>query len=1214
MAASPFVHLHVHSELSLVDGTLRIPELVERAREMGMPAVALTDHGNLFGLVRFYQAALDAGIKPIIGAELWLAPEGNQPAHHLVVLARDRTGYANLVKLVSRGYLEGQHKGQPRVAKEWLREHGAGLIGLSANLEGEVGYWLARGRDSAAEEAARFYADALPAGFYLELQRTGREGQEAVNQASLDLARRLDLPVVATNNVHFADSGDVEAHEVRTAIAEGTTLERRRGPRRFTEQNHLRTPDDMAALFEDIPEAVTNAGHLAARCTVPLEFGTPYLPDYQPPGGQAIEEYFPEAARSGLEERFPQILARESEERHAEVREQYQRRLEHEIAIIDQMGFPAYFLIVADFIQWAKDNDVPVGPGRGSGAGSLVAFALKITDIDPIRYGLLFERFLNPERVSMPDFDVDFCMEKRDRVIDYVADKYGRDKVAQIITFGAMKAKAVVRDVGRVMGHPFGYVDKIAKLVPNDLGVTLDDALKQEDDLRNRYENEEDVHTLIEHGRRLEGLARNAGTHAGGVVISPSALTDFTPLFKEADGDTVTTQFDKDDVEEAGLVKFDFLGLRTLTVIDKAVAQVNRTRAAAGEDPLDLDALPMDDEATFELLRRCETTAVFQLESSGMKELIQRLQPERFEDLVALVALYRPGPLESGMVDDYVERRHGRQTNWSYPHPWLEDILKETYGVILYQEQVMQIAQVLGNYSLGAADLLRRAMGKKKAKEMAKQRETFLNGARENGLSEEQATYIFDLMEKFAGYGFNKCVHGDTRVMDADTGHWYRVEDLFWNGERPRVHACDDELRLVPRPVQAVVWNGVKSVYRLRTRSGWTIRATANHPFRTFDGWTRLENLSVGDRIAAARRLQSSSEEHWPSHELIVLAGLLGEGNTCHPANLFFYNNDSELVDDFVRAAEQFPNTSARVSCYDGVRQEVCLKRLKAVPWNSPEFEQFRVSGARWWAEELGIVDHRATEKTVPEPVFRLADADIALFLGRLWSGDGSLNVQQTTPYFATSSPALADDVRRLLLRLGIFTVVHEKGFRYRGEIRSGYVVHLVGDDALKAFAEKVLPNVVGRQGEVEIFQQMADRAQEWTSRDTIPAQIRDRVADVRRQRGWGWGELEQRAGCSMKEFTGNGSAGKRGFRRSTVGAVAQALEDPEISAWAGSDLFWDEVAEIEYVGEFDTFDLQIEEHHNFVAEGTVVHNSHSGAYALLSYRTAYLKAHYPAG
>ncbi|HKJ72148.1 MAG TPA: DNA polymerase III subunit alpha [Gammaproteobacteria bacterium] len=752
----PFVHLHCHSEFSLVDGTLRVPDLIARAKAMGMPAVALTDHGNLFALVKFYNKALAAGIKPIIGSEVWLEAEGDAPAAQLVLLARDRGGYDNLVELSSRGYLEGQVRGQPRLKREWLAAHGDGLIALSANLEGEVGYWLARGRMEAAEAAARWYRDTFPAGFYLELQRTGGSGQEEVNQASLQLAGRLGLPVVATNNVHFPEPGDAEAHEVRRAIAEGTTLERRRGGSRFTEQNHLRSGDDMAALFEDVPEAVANAGHIAARCNVELAFGTPYLPDYQPPDGSSIGAFFPKAARDGLAERLPQVLANNTDADPEQLRAEYSQRLEREIGIIDQMGFPAYFLIVADFIQWAKDNDVPVGPGRGSGAGSLVAFALKITDIDPIRYGLLFERFLNPERVSMPDFDVDFCMDKRDRVIDYVTGKYGRDKVAQIITYGAMKAKAVVRDVGRVLGHPYGYVDKIAKLVPNDLGITLSQALEQEEDLRGRYENEEDVHTLIDLARKLEGLARNAGTHAGGVVISPSPLTDFTPLFKEADGDTVTTQFDKDDVEAAGLVKFDFLGLRTLTVIDKAVAQVNRSRQAAGEGPLDMDTLPMDDEATFALLRRCETTAVFQLESSGMKELIQRLQPTRFEDLIALVALYRPGPLESGMVDDYVERRHGIQKQWDYPLPQLEPILEETYGVILYQEQVMQIAQVLGNYSLGAADLLRRAMGKKKPEEMAKQREIFLAGARENGIDDAKATDIFDLMEKFAGYGFNK--------------------------------------------------------------------------------------------------------------------------------------------------------------------------------------------------------------------------------------------------------------------------------------------------------------------------------------------------------------------------------------------------------------------------------------------------------------------------
>ncbi len=757
MSAEPaFVHLHVHSEYSLIDGTLRVPELVERARHLGMPAVALTDHGNLFALVRFYREALEAGIKPIIGSEVWLEPEGDAPLCHLVLLARDRVGYRNLVQLSSRGYLEGQVRGQPRLSREWLRQHGEGLIALSACQEGEVGHWLRRGRMEAAERYARWYCDVFPAGFYLELQRTGRPGQEEVNRGSLELARRLGIPVVATNNVHFAEPDHAEAHEVRVAIAEGTTLEGGGSKRRHTEQHCLRSGEEMAELFADAPEAVANAGHLAARCNVELEFGVPHLPAYQPPEGRSIEAFFPEAARAGLEERFPQVLARDRQEEEPSLRERYRERLEHEIGIIQQMGFPAYFLIVADFIRWARENDVPVGPGRGSGAGSLVAFALGITDVDPIRYGLLFERFLNPERVSMPDFDVDFCMEKRDRVIDYVAAKYGAEQVAQIITFGAMKAKAVVRDVGRVLGHPYGYVDQIAKLVPNDLGITLDQALEQEEDLRARYDNEEDVRTLIDLARRLEGLARNAGTHAGGVVISPEPLTELVPLFKEADGETVTTQFDKDDVETAGLVKFDFLGLRTLTVIDKAVARVNRRREAAGEAPLTIEDIPMDDEAAYALVRRCETTAVFQLESSGMKDLIQRLQPVRFEDLIALVALYRPGPLESGMVEDYIQRRHGRQTDWDYPLPQLAPILEETYGVILYQEQVMQIAQVLASYSLGAADLLRRAMGKKKPAEMAKQREIFLAGARDNGIPENKARDIFDLMEKFAGYGFNK--------------------------------------------------------------------------------------------------------------------------------------------------------------------------------------------------------------------------------------------------------------------------------------------------------------------------------------------------------------------------------------------------------------------------------------------------------------------------
>lgn len=753
--APRFIHLRLHTEYSLSDGLITINQLMAKMTDFAMPSCAITDQSNVFAAVKFYKEALKKGVKPIIGADLWLLSEDNNaPPFRFTLLCLNNEGYKNLLLLISKSYLENQQNGKALIKMSWLKAYASGLIMLSGAEEGDVGYYLLSQKNNEAIKCLQEWQRYFPNNYYFELRRIGAPSEEFYIKEALKLAERFSIPVVATNDVRFLESDDFEAHEARVCIHAGNILSDPKRPRKFTPRQYLCDEKTMLELFKDIPSALANTVAIAIRCNVNLAFDKNFLPNYAVPPGLTTEQYLIQQAEHGLNERLT-ILLKTLKENTLIEKDAYYHRLEHELTVINNMGFAGYFLIVADFIRWARENDVPVGPGRGSGPGSLVAFALKITDLDPLAHDLLFERFLNPERVSMPDFDIDFCMSGRDKVIEYVMQTHGRDSVAQIITYGTMAARAVLRDVGRVLGFPYGFVDKLAKLIPFELGMTLQKAFQQEILLKERYEKEEDVKTLFDLAKKLEGITRNVGKHAGGVVIAPSKLTNYTALYCEYGSEHIVTQFDKDDVEAVGLVKFDFLGLRTLTIIDWTVKQINQLNQKNNKPALNISLLPIDDEATFNMLKTCSTTAIFQLESRGMKDLVKRLQPDCFEDIVALVALFRPGPLQSGMVDDFINRKHKR-AKVSYSHPNLMPVLKSTYGVILYQEQVMQIAQVLAGYSLGAADLLRRAMGKKKPEEMAKQREIFCKGAQNCGIDLKTAMHIFDLMEKFAGYGFNK--------------------------------------------------------------------------------------------------------------------------------------------------------------------------------------------------------------------------------------------------------------------------------------------------------------------------------------------------------------------------------------------------------------------------------------------------------------------------
>jgi DNA polymerase III subunit alpha len=766
-----FVHLRLHTEFSVVDGTNRIEEIVKAASADAQPALGISDLNNLFGAIKFYKEARGAGLKPVIGCELMLQGLGADPGllSRIVLLVQNHRGYLNLCEILARAWTRNVVRAQAVAKLEWLQELGEGLILLSGAQAGPVGQALLQADESRASEVALQLAGVFPHRFYIELQRAGRNDDEVHVAAAVQLAARLKLPVVATHPVQFTKEDDYEAHEARVCIAEGEILGNVRRVRRFTREQYFKTAAQMEALFEDIPSAIANTAEIARRCNLVLELGKPRLPNFPTPNGMPIDEYFRYASHEGLRDRLAHLYPDEAERERQ--RPRYEERLEFELGTILKMGFPGYFLIVGDFINWAKNNGCPVGPGRGSGAGSLVAYALKITDLDPLQYNLLFERFLNPERVSMPDFDIDFCQGNRDRVIEYVKEKYGRDAVSQIATFGTMAARAAVRDVGRVLDMSYTFCDGISKLIPNKPGthITIADALKQEPMLAERYQREDEVKTLLDLAQKLEGMARNVGMHAGGVLIAPGKLTDFTPLYQQPGSDSAVSQYDKDDVEAAGLVKFDFLGLATLTILELARQFI--VQRHAGQEAFSFDTIALDDPNTYKLFSDGKTEAVFQFESRGMQGMLRDARPTRLEDLIALNALYRPGPMD--LIPSFVARKHGREVV-EYPHPLVEPVLSETYGIMVYQEQVMQTAQVLGGYSLGGADLLRRAMGKKKAEEMAKHREIFREGAAKNNISADKADEIFDLMEKFAGYGFNKS-HAAAYSLLAYHTAWLKV-------------------------------------------------------------------------------------------------------------------------------------------------------------------------------------------------------------------------------------------------------------------------------------------------------------------------------------------------------------------------------------------------------------------------------------------------------
>jgi len=885
------------------------------------------------------------------------------------------------------------------------------------------------------------------------------------------------------------------------------------------------------------------------------------------------------------------------------------RRVEFELGVIIAMGFPDYFLIVADFINWAKGQKIAVGPGRGSGAGSIVAYSLRITDIDPLEFDLLFERFLNPYRVSMPDFDIDFSDVRRNEVIDYVREKYGDDKVAHIATFGTMASRAAIKDAARVLEAPYADADRVSKLIPVVFGrsVPISKALEDVPELRELYDA--GAKEYMDVAQSLEGLTRHASVHAAGVIISRDPIQELAPVFRSGDG-PVVCQYDMGSVEDLGFLKMDFLGLRTLSFIEAAVKIVRESRGIE----LDPDSFPQNDLKTMELLSRGEAAGVFQFESGGMVDTLKKLKPRRIQDLIAVSALYRPGPMEN--IPSYIRRHHGQEEVRYDEFPETEEILKpilaETYGIPVYQEQIMQIAQAVAGYTLGEADLLRRAMGKKKVEEMEQQRKLFEEGAARQGISGAEANRIFDLLEKFANYGFNKCLIGETEIVLA-SGEIRTIEDIYEKGLQgaQAITVAEDTYRLAAKPIVDVVQNGVKPVYRLTTSLGKEITATGNHPFLTVDGWRHLEHLREGDRIASPYALPVEGNVSWPDERAALLGWVLAEGNTRHPSGVYVYSQSPEQVEDVVQAAEHFPNTKPSVKKRED-RQDVYDIYLGTGLRGGAGHGK---SGVRLWLEDLGATDFRATEKVVPAAAFKLNNKSLAVLLGRYWSGDGFVFGTGTnrTPFAATSSYKLARQLQHLLLRFSIVSRLTRKEFRYERGTRPGYTVHLLGRRSIERFIHSLGPHLVGKDRQLEALKDWLKATKpDRESVDTLPAQVKHLVAEEKEGSGLTWRQVEAGSGVCVKEFYGSLKPHKKGFRRATISQLADYFESEKLRTVASSDLFWEKVVSIEPAGEAMTFDLEVADNHNFVANGLIVHNSHSAAYGVLSYQTAYLKAHYP--
>ena len=1201
-----FTHLHVHSEYSLLDGLSKIDELISRTKELGMDSLALTDHGVMHGIIKFYLKAKKAGIKPIIGMEAYVAarsrfdkkPGIDANRYHLILLAKNEKGYKNLIKLSSLAHLEGFYY-KPRIDMQLLKKHSEGLICSTACLQGEIPDLLRKRMYDKAEQRAKQFLEIFNKDFYIEIMRNNYPEQEQVNQKLIQISQKFGIPLVATNDVHYVNKQDAEAQDALLAIQTQKLMSDKNRLTMFDSPTfYLRSPEEMTELFKDIPEALENTTKIKDECNLEIELGKWHLPIFNVPQGYTANSYFKKLINNGLRKRY------------SEITEEIKKRADYEFSVITGKGYATYFLIVQDFVNWAKKQGIRVGPGRGSVAGSIISYALRITSVDPLYFQLPFERFMHPDRPSTPDIDLDFADNRRDQVINYVIKKYGEDKVAQIITFGRMEARGAVRDIGRVLGMPYSEPDRIAKLIP--FGMSINKALKTVSELAGLYE-QDNYKKLIDLAKKVEGVARHSSTHASAVVVSDKKLTNYTPLQLETKTrQRRITQYDMYDIDidanpnAIGLLKIDFLGLRNLSVLEHCLNIIKKTK---GQN-MDLSKIPLDDQKTFELLSKGSTGAIFQLETSGMTKNIRRLKPSTIFDIMAMVALYRPGPIQT--IPEYIKRKHNPE-QVQYFHPKLKDILSRSHGLIVYQDDVLLIATQLAGYSWAEADKLRHAMSSKKHRpEMGKLKDKFIKGCIQAGLNKPNAEKLFKLIEPFGAYGFNKCLAGDTKIPVA-SGKIISIENLYKNKlKKESVISLNKNQKLEFGTIKNIQKNGLKPIYEITTRAGRNIQATKKHRFWTFDGWKKLKDLKEKDRIATWRYwpTKETNKINWPVHKLALLGHVLSEGNTCHPSGFYLYTNSEKMMKDYVKTLEAFKNTKATVS-----RR---MKRNGAYSVYAGRINLKEKSEAvEWIKNELNLKYKKATEKFFPKQVFLLNKEKLSILIGKMWSGDGSINLREQNLFYATSSEKMAKELQELLLKFGILGKLKHKQFKYKGTKKPGWCVYISRYDNLLKFYKLIGPHLIGKK-KIELEKLInthnilnnPNKLYARGTADTIPASIINIFRNECFQENLIMRTVATSAGVSDRLFVPDKR--KQGFQRETIQKIGTALNSKELKNYANSDIFWDRIKSIKYISKKQTYDLTILKNHNFVANGFIVHNSHSACYATIAYQTAYLKANYP--